>query len=488
VRNPLPALVVVVFLALPGGGPTALAASRPTPAPRPPAQQPLTFTTDDGVTLYGELYRADAPTDAPVVLLFHQGRGSSTEYEPVAPRLTRAGYHAIAIDQRRGGDMFGRANRTVDGLGDVEPPSYCTVYADLEATLGEARALGLTGPVVAWGSSYSAALAIRLGVEHPDEIAAVAAFSPASGEPMAGCEPEPWARELRQPLFVARPDRELDNEEFPWIAEQFALFRSLGATTFVSAGGRHASSMLVAERNEVPTEPAWRALNAFLYEHVPASGRRVVIDNDGWQLVGDLTLPLSDGPWPAALLLHNAAGSRVEQQDLAVALARRGIASLRLDLRGHGDSINRGRFDPDDLDGTRHLVDDAPADVQAALEALPVLTAIDPTRVAVVGASYTGETAAEAARAMGRYQAAYVMLSPGDFSEESIAAVDGSGADWLFLRSATERPFFDELFADIAAGSNAEIRVVPGTAHGTRILQAPEMVRQVADWIAARLD
>jgi dienelactone hydrolase len=485
VRKSVGLLSRLLVLALAALAPAAFNTRAPG---SPPEQETLEFTTDDGVTLYGELYRADAPANAPVVLLFHQGRGSSAEYAPIAPRLTRAGYHAVAVDQRRGGDMFGRPNRTLAGLDVTEPPSYCAVYADLEATLTETRARGLTGPVVALGSSYSAALVMRLGAEHPEDVAAVAAFSPASGEPMAGCEPEPWAERLRQPLFVARPDRELENEELPWIAEQFALFRSLGATTFVSAGGRHASSMLVAERNDVPTEAGWRALNAFLYEHVPAPGRRLEIDNDGWQLVGDLTLPLSDGPWPAALLLHNAAGSRAEQRGLASALARRGIASLRLDLRGHGDSINRGRFEPDDLDGTRHLVDEAPADVQAALEALPALANVDPARIAVVGASYTGETAAEAARSMGRYQAAYVMLSPGDFSEESIAAVDGSGADWLFLRSATERPFFDELFADIAAGSSAAIRVVPGSAHGTRILRAPQMVQQIADWIAARLD
>jgi dienelactone hydrolase len=135
------------------------------------------------------------------------------------------------------------------------------------------------------------------------------------------------------------------------------------------------------------------------------------------------------------------------------------------------------------------MIDDAPADVAAALEALPTLASIDATRIAVVGASYSGETAAEAARAMGRYQAAYVMLSPGDFSAESIAAVDGSGADWLFVRAAVERPFFDDLFADIEAGTDAEVRVVTveGNGHATRMLGTPEVLEQVADWIEAHV-
>ena len=57
----------------------------------------LSFVSADGVALYGELYRADTDSDAPVVLLFHQGGGSSEEYEPLAPRLNALGYHAIAV-------------------------------------------------------------------------------------------------------------------------------------------------------------------------------------------------------------------------------------------------------------------------------------------------------------------------------------------------------------------------------------------------------
>lgn len=446
---------------------------------------PLRFRARDGVELHGELYRADAAAGAPVVLLFHQGAGSAAEYGSIAPRLARSGYHVVTVDQRRGGDLFGGANRTVIGLGDAPPANYCDVYPDMEATLTAARANGAGGPVIAWGSSYSAALALRLALEHPEEVAAVAAFSPASGEPMAGCEPERLAEQLRQPLFVARPDRELDNTELPWIAEQFDHFAALGAVTFVSSGGRHASSMLVPGRNAEPTEPAWRALGDFLFGNVPAPGRRVVLDNDGWKLVGELTVPLTEGLYPAALLLHNAAGSRDEQRTLAAELARRGIASLRIDLRGHGDSVNRGRFDPEDLDGTRHLIVQAGADVQRALAALPTLAAVDPQRVAVVGASYSGEAMAEAARSMGRYQAAYVALSPGNFSVASIAAIDRSGAPWLMMRSEIERPFFDDLFEDIASGSGAEIEIVPGSAHGTDILTDPGPASLVADWIEA---
>ena len=41
---------------------------------------------------------------------------------------------------------------------------------------------------------------------------------------------------------------------------------------FVAVDGRHGSSMLVPERNEAPTEPAWEALGAFLRANVPTAG------------------------------------------------------------------------------------------------------------------------------------------------------------------------------------------------------------------------
>jgi fermentation-respiration switch protein FrsA (DUF1100 family) len=43
-----------------------------------------------------------------------------------------------------------------------------------------------------------------------------------------------------------------------------------------------------------------------------AIDERVVIDSDGWRLVGDWHLPGAGRPLPAVLLLHRPAGSRAE--------------------------------------------------------------------------------------------------------------------------------------------------------------------------------
>ena len=52
---------------------------------------------------------------------------------------------------------------------------------------------------------------------------------------------------------------------------------------------------------------------------------RVVLESNGWRLVGEWRAPPGSKPVPAVLLLHRAAGSRGEYAELARALAGRGL-------------------------------------------------------------------------------------------------------------------------------------------------------------------
>ncbi len=44
---------------------------------------------------------------------------------------------------------------------------------------------------------------------------------------------------------------------------------------------------------------------------------RVIIESDGWELVGDLQIPQRDSKVPAVLMLNQAAGKRKAYEDLA---------------------------------------------------------------------------------------------------------------------------------------------------------------------------
>lgn len=212
----------------------------------------------------------------------------------------------------------------------------------------------------------------------------------------------------------------------------------------------------------------------------------VVVESSGWELVGDLMLPPTQAPVPGVLLLHKANGERSVYRPLALELAERGIASLRLDLRGHGESTNQGRFEPGG-EAPSPLIWDAEADVAAAFSFLQSHPRIDAERIGVIGSSYSGEEMAEAGRLHG-YAKAYVAISPGSFSEASITSMDTSGAAWLFVASKNERYVKDITEAVLAQSESSEVIIVPGTKHATDILiDNPEMAERVAVWLTHHL-
>jgi len=214
--------------------------------------------------------------------------------------------------------------------------------------------------------------------------------------------------------------------------------------------------------------------------------RRVVVHSQGWELIGELMLPPDARDAPAVLMLNAANRERSDYVELARELARRGVASLRLDLRGHGESTNLGRFVPGEVPRSP-LIWDSEVDVLAAYRYLQQLPTIDGNRIGMVGASYSGEEMAEAGR-IGGFAKAYVELSPGSFTDESIDGIDRSGATWLFVASRDER-YLQEITAAVRERSRTvELLVLPGTEHGSRLLDSvPGMAERLAVWLATKL-
>lgn len=220
----------------------------------------ITFKTSDGITIYGDLYLSEQGKSAPVILLFHQGGGNArAEYENIIPRLLQKGYNIMAIDQRQGGSYLGGTNRTVSELD--QDYTYCEAYPDLEAALEETGRLGFNGEKIIWGSSYSAALVIRMAVDHEEKLAGVLAFSPASGEPMEGCKPDGYFEEVSLPLLVLRPQSEMERES---AQKQLQLIKDSGHQTYVAQNGVHGSSMLNPERANGSVEEHWEVVLSFI--------------------------------------------------------------------------------------------------------------------------------------------------------------------------------------------------------------------------------
>ncbi len=194
------------------------------------------------------------------IVLFHQaGSNARGEYGPIVPVLIKEGYNVLAVDQRSGGERFGFSNRTSAVFED--DPGYCSTRPDMQGALDYLKEKSNGKGLIIWGSSYSAGLLFELGRKNPNDVKALVACSPASSGPMEPCDPNRYMAEIKVPVMLLRPKKEM---EYPPVKEQFERAKDLGFFTYVAAFGVHGSSMFVEDRTKSSTIDAWNALWKFL--------------------------------------------------------------------------------------------------------------------------------------------------------------------------------------------------------------------------------
>lgn len=241
---------------------------------------------------------------------------------------------------------------------------------------------------------------------------------------------------------------------------------------------------------------------AFIYlmiatEHSFAQSGPITIQSGRWILKADWQEPTTSKSRGTVLLLHKAAGDRSAFNRMADVLSGKGYASLRVDLRGHGESINVRAFDPTisrfenpndpEVTANFELIKQGHIDIVAAIRWLESNMKISDAPFAVIGSSYTGEEMVKATKHE-PFADAYIALAPGNFSGSSIAQIDPSGKPWLFVRAEQEMSFFDGIFEAIDRGSEAEIWVLSGSGHATDLFETNEdLEEKLADWLDKNL-
>jgi dienelactone hydrolase len=225
------------------------------------AWEAVSFKAADGLIVSADVYREVADENAPWIVLTHQAGASRGEYREIAPRLNKLGFNAIAIDQRSGkafGDVRNETAQRAATRGARQ--SYSAAVPDIEAAIAWARAQ-TSGPVVLWGSSYSAALAIWMAGQQPGLVNAVIAMSP--GEYIRGRSIVKAAASITVPALIASSASERGN----WrkIFKAIAHDRKVGFTP--KSGGRHGSSALIPLRNR-SSEDYWTVVKGFLTMNV----------------------------------------------------------------------------------------------------------------------------------------------------------------------------------------------------------------------------
>lgn len=221
------------------------------------------FGSADGLQVTADLYFAkDSDTETPLIVLCHQAGWSRGEYREIAPKLNTLGFNCVAIDQRSGGTINKVANLThMKAVAQSKTANFVTAEQDIVAAVKWVKAKHEAKTVLLWGSSYSAALVLRIAGENPDLVDGVLAFAP--GEYFTRFDkPKDWiatsAKGITVPVFVTSAKREAKN----WAAI-FEAIPGESKTKFLpETAGNHGSRALWSEFSD--SDAYWASVKEFL--------------------------------------------------------------------------------------------------------------------------------------------------------------------------------------------------------------------------------
>ncbi len=168
----------------------------------------ISFASLDGLKISADLYYSKKRNKG-FILLFHQAASSRGEYIQSAPLFVKRGYNLMAIDQRSGQAMGGVVNETaVRAVRKQKKTNYLSAEQDLIAAIKYVRKTIQPEKLILCGSSYSAALVLKISGQKKYPYHAVLAFSP--GEYFASKNfISSYAKKITIPVWVTSSKSEI---------------------------------------------------------------------------------------------------------------------------------------------------------------------------------------------------------------------------------------------------------------------------------------
>lgn len=216
-----------------------------------------------------------------------------------------------------------------------------------------------------------------------------------------------------------------------------------------------------------------------------------VTTSDGVQIVGSYVLP-EDDIAGAALLLHMMPSTKESFVGMQQDLSLRGIASLAIDLRGHGESLRQNGM-PDLLDYRLFSDQQHQAsilDAKSALDYLLHLATVIPDHAVLIGASIGANIALQLLTEQHAVPHA-VLLSPGINYRgiETLPLIKKIGPKQTVTLVAT--PGDTDSYASIQRlhaelPSRTEIIETKGSAHGTDMFQDGALYASVLEKVCLK--
>ncbi len=250
----------------------------------------------------------------------------------------------------------------------------------------------------------------------------------------------------------------------------------VAAVIFHGAAPKDALAAAKKRKKKTPTPTA--------VPRPPDPYRVTILTADGISLAASWR-PVPERPAsPAVLLLHDFSRERRDWEELAPEFTARGLATLAIDLRAHGESTRKSgallKISPRQMSDPNGF----PRDVEAACRWLRIRSG----KIGIVGLSLGGNLAILASSE--GLADAIVVVSANAERLAPLAGGRSSEAHAALFIASEEAPDREKsaraLFS--AAADPKELLLVPGTAHNLVLFsEHPETKAAMFDWLVARL-
>lgn len=222
----------------------------------------ISFNSEDGVVIVADTYIIDLEPTTPVIVLFHQAGWSRGEYIDIAPKLNEIGFNCIAVDLRSGGKINSIENLTAKHAKESNLQTrYIDALPDILSAIRFVESQFPKNKIIAWGSSYSAALVLYATGENPDLVDGALAFAPGEYFSKQG-KSKTWIKEsaakINVPVFITSAKNEKNN----WSAIFDAIPSKQKSAFIPETKGNHGSRALWEQFDD--SNEYWDAVNQFL--------------------------------------------------------------------------------------------------------------------------------------------------------------------------------------------------------------------------------
>jgi len=449
-------------------------------------QSAVSFQTEDGWRIDASLFLPERPLEVPmpgVILLTEPGWIDRTTFSGyLATHLAELDVAVLAIDFRGMGSSLGKKDFVLFSEKDMDG-----FRLDIKSAIKFLSAQKGIDPsrIALLGTGLSAHYAALEAAGNP-AIKALVLLSAILDEESRE------AVGFRMDLPVLSIVGKEDKKRFQAAAEAFASSKSTDSDFLMARG--HGTSMFSHTAGLEEKVVKW------LESNLKALGNETEVtfrSEDGWTLRGSLRMPggvKGDAKVPGVVMVHGAKHDQQTYYELAQSLAKQGIATLRFDWRGKGQSIAEGKGlygvnMPSEESGNVYL------DAKAAIELLASQQGVDSSRIGMIAATAGTGNALRAAYGDQRIQTVVLLTSNAAPTGEAKEFVATSGKPIFAIASTEDINYGRGSLAEetrrahsFSNSKESELLLYDDAGRGSEMLKTkPELERMVLRWFVEKL-